>query len=681
MSNIRKDKLFMTTNTNQIIGIDFGTTNSYFSRFLLEADGHRVRPIDFGNDQVGALPTTILYRKEKHPVIGDAAENEWGEASARERRDYRLRTHFKPEISKSDEAKADAITFLRTTAGLLQRRYMDMDTRVIVGVPGEAGESFRHTLTEVLKLAGYGDVSLVPEPIGALLYHLWNEDISPSQAQGGILVVDFGGGTCDFAFMKGLDVSKAWGDMLLGGRLFDDLFFQWFLDQNFGALKKLVRHGDDYIVHWIGCRRAKEYFSTAMRANRNEKIRASLGELRHYGSFKNLTWDGFIKRASAYVPHPAFVKYLKQTGQHIGPLATDKKLNLLEWFREALTGGLKKYGISIADIERIILTGGSSQWLFVDDVVRDIFSVSASDQRLFMSDNPKAAISEGLVILPHLQTKFSRTFQRLQSGLEKFAQERIHQHIKKHIKTVIDRVIAEIAVKLFDGRIKPELEDFRRRGGQLSELKQKLQRVVELFEPEIQQIVSKEMDVFGRNLPVTIHNLVRDWFRENGITYFGERVDMRRYSRIVERHHARMEHVSRFDRELVNIIGGFVIAVSAAIVGGISGGSGTALIASGPAGWVTGAVLAVVIGYLALVLGKAKASETVEKIYFPPAVLKLLLSQRRIQKSLDRGKTQLARSMHAEMSNALEKPVRDMVDHLLVNIKREIDGLSVINQL
>ncbi|MBN1998193.1 Hsp70 family protein, partial [candidate division KSB1 bacterium] len=638
-------------------------------------------PIDFGNGQLGAIPTTILYRKDKDPVIGEASENEWGEASPRERRDYRLRTHFKPEIAKSPEAKADAVFFLRTSAGLLQSRLLDLNPEVIVGVPGEADEQFRHTLKEIFNLAGYGDVDLVPEPIGALLYHMWNEDISPSQAQGGILVVDFGGGTCDFAFMKGLDVSKAWGNMLLGGRLFDDLFFQWYLNQNYGALKKLVKQGDDYIVHWIGCRRAKEYFSTAMRVNREQTIRASLGELRYYGSFKNLTWDGFIKRAMAYSPHPSFVQYLKQTGQYHGILASGKKINLIQWFQDVLIDGLRKNAISPADIERIILTGGSSQWLFVEDIVRKIFNVQASDQRMFMSENPKAAISEGLVILPHLQIKFARTSRRLKNGLENFVQQRLHQGINKRITDVIERVIAEIAVKLFDMRIKSELYSFRSTGGQLVELKQKLHRVIEMFEPDIQEIVRKEMDVLNQTLPVTIHNLVRDWFRENGITYFGERVDMNSFSRIVEHHHVQLENVSRFDRELVNIIGGFVIAVSATIIAGISGGSGTALIASGPVGWISGAVLAVVAGYLALLLGKDKASETVEKIHFPPGILKMLLSRRRIQKAVERGKIRLSQALHSEMKNSLQKPVQAMVNHLLKNIQREIDGLSVINQL
>jgi len=53
-------------------------------------------------------------------------------------------------------------------------------------------------------------VKLVDEPKGALLCHLWHKDFSPDDARKGILVVDFGGGTCDFAFLRCLEVCHSW---------------------------------------------------------------------------------------------------------------------------------------------------------------------------------------------------------------------------------------------------------------------------------------------------------------------------------------------------------------------------------------------------------------------------------------------------------------------------------------
>ena len=64
----------MKLESKQVIGIDFGTTNSYFCKYLTETDGHKMRAIDFGHGQLGGIPSTILYRKDKDPIIGAVAE-------------------------------------------------------------------------------------------------------------------------------------------------------------------------------------------------------------------------------------------------------------------------------------------------------------------------------------------------------------------------------------------------------------------------------------------------------------------------------------------------------------------------------------------------------------------------------------------------------------------------------
>ena len=53
------------------------------------------------------------------------------------------------------------------------------------------------------------------------------------------------------------------GDMLYGGRLFDDLFYQLLLERNPGLSAQLEREGNARHVHWLACRRAKEDFSDA----------------------------------------------------------------------------------------------------------------------------------------------------------------------------------------------------------------------------------------------------------------------------------------------------------------------------------------------------------------------------------------------------------------------------------
>ena len=234
---------------SSILAIDFGTTNTYFSK--CPADQISPVGIDFGTGRDG-LPTAILYRGQREPLVGEPALHEYGESAPEERRDYQLRTQFKPDITESQEAGKAATDFLRVVVDQAKRQHIALDPmkhNVIFGVPSESEFQFRTRLTQIARTAGYGDVKLVDEPKGALLHHLWHKDFSPEEAQRGILVVDFGGGTCDFALLQSLQVGHSWGDMELGGRLFDDLFFQWFLEENPGAAKAINRSGDTYYVH------------------------------------------------------------------------------------------------------------------------------------------------------------------------------------------------------------------------------------------------------------------------------------------------------------------------------------------------------------------------------------------------------------------------------------------------
>ncbi|MBP7053355.1 MAG: Hsp70 family protein, partial [Phycisphaerae bacterium] len=259
-----------------ILAIDFGTTNTYFSK--CPADQISPVGIDFGTGRDG-LPTAILYRGDREPLVGEPALHEYGEASDGERKDYRLRTQFKPDIVSSEDATRAATDFLRAVVEQAQRQHIALDPSkhdVIIGVPSEAHGPFRNRVSGIAREAGYGDVRLVDEPKGALLHHLWHKDFSPEEAQRGILVIDFGGGTCDFAFLQSLQVNHSWGDMELGGRLFDDLFFQWFLEQNPGALKTMEKAGDTYYVHSYLCREVKEFFSLTMARDRSEKVNKSV---------------------------------------------------------------------------------------------------------------------------------------------------------------------------------------------------------------------------------------------------------------------------------------------------------------------------------------------------------------------------------------------------------------------
>ena len=599
-----------------ILAIDFGTTNTYFCK--CPADQISPIGIDFGTGRDG-LPTAILYRGQREPLVGEPALHEYGEASPQEREDYRLYAQFKPDIVESAEAAQAATDFLRSVVLQAQRQHIALDPAnydVIFGVPSEAQSAFREKLAQIAKSAGYGDVRLMDEPKGALLHHLWHKDFSPQEARRGILVIDFGGGTCDFAFLQSLQVSHSWGDMELGGRLFDDLFFQWFLEQNPGALADMENSGDTYYVHSYLCREVKEFFSLTMARDRFEKVSKSVGR---YGSLRGMDWPSFLNRAQKYSPSPTFVRHMENMGLR---LTEDKgsrvsvparlqsairnpqsAIDLIDWFRTTLAHGLTEQGIDTSTVSRVILAGGSSQWPFVADVVTEALGVERS--RLMRSDRPYAVIAQGLSILPALQKKFDETREELRHDLPRFCRTQVRPLVEKVTDRYVAGVAADVTTELFDKIIRPILEDFRQTGGSVKSLRDAISGQVKANETKLTEIIEGRMRTLRLGLPGELNELLREWFELYGLSVGDKPLEE------AQRTGAGQELIPPSTPDLygsiMDVVGWFVVALAATAGAAISGGGGLHLLAAGPVGWVIGGVLVAVAAFLAVRYGTARA--------------------------------------------------------------------------
>ncbi len=213
-----------------------------------------------GNEK--SVHTCVLWKepaREDSDVVtfGSEAVQEWSNREPAERKGFRFAAGFKPDIVVSERARLDARGFLRKAyltireKGVLRAIGRDEGMPVVVGVPAEIGPEHRRITAQLAEEAGFGAVTCIEEPLGALAYHLANNDISAAEARRGVVVVDFGGGTLDVALLDQHGLRDPWGDPTLGGRLFDDLFFQWLLDQNPG---KAIDPGDVMFVWQLTCR-------------------------------------------------------------------------------------------------------------------------------------------------------------------------------------------------------------------------------------------------------------------------------------------------------------------------------------------------------------------------------------------------------------------------------------------
>jgi hypothetical protein len=658
-------------NDSSILAIDFGTTNSYFCK--CPADQISPVGVDFGSGRDG-IPTAILYRKDKEPLVGNPALHEYGESSNEQREQYRLCTQFKPDVTTSDKAAKNAEDFLRTVVEQSQKQHIVLDParhEVIIGVPAEAEERFRTKLKEIAKAAGYGNVRLLDEPKGALLSHLWHKDFSPDEALRGVLIVDFGGGTCDFAFLRSLDEIHSWGDMELGGRLFDDLFFQWLLAQNAGALRQIEDAGDTYYVHSYLCREVKEFFSLTMARDRDESVNKSVGR---YGSVKGMGWKEFLDRAKSYKPSPTFADYLRGIGVASDRLIRPAEpIDLIEWFQQSLKQGLGEKKIKTDDICRVILAGGSSQWPFVYDVVSETLGLDQS--KLMRSDRPYAVISEGLAILSPLKRRFEKTRSELREELADFCRSKVRPLVRKTTEAYVSDVATDITLELFDKKIQPVLSEYRKSGGSLASLKKQVSSTAKAFEPELKEILDDRMQTLRLGLPEQVRDLLTGWIESHGLSIGDAQIEQGRQISIDS--DAIGSGAPDLYGGIMDTVGWFVVGIAASVGAMLCGGTGTAILVSGPIGLIGGAILALVISYLTVRHGKEKAAKLAENWDAPAWVIKRALTRSKIHKVREAFRSQLEKKLRQETT-----PLQDEFESRIRKITElQIEGLSEITQL
>lgn len=514
--------------------MDLGTSNTCISQW---ADGavRVLRPEGWHNAALGgAIPTLLLYKNGVPFLIGAAAEHEFGEATAKQRAAYILRGQFKPDIAVQREACVWMEDFLR-----LLRARVDVQGELLVGIPCQAENHYQQTLRQCLHAAGWQGAHFLREPLGAVLHYVATGALAPSIAARGVLTVDFGGGTCDLAMLRRAEVAARYGDMLYGGRLFDDLFYQLLLEYNPGLVRTLESEGNVYYVHWVACRRAKEDFSAAVAEDRSRPVTMrvrwstfdghTVAERAAY--IPELTWETFCLRAGAYVACPELRRALAEHAQRAetspraqGMLA-GKRVDLIAWFDDILHSALwaaRKEASHNIEPPLVLLTGGSSAWPFVQDSVRQILG---PDTRLIIGDEPYADIAKGLAQYPVLTAHLREGRNALREGLPTFMEERIRRKaIHETLDAEITRLLTELGNFARAVILLPSFRHYRDEGGSLSALMERIVSTTQEQDHRVRALLEDALSRTARRVSEACRAELKAWFREKGIPIVPERL-------------------------------------------------------------------------------------------------------------------------------------------------------------
>ncbi|MEV5971739.1 Hsp70 family protein, partial [Streptomyces sp. NPDC051921] len=322
------------------VGIDLGTTNSVVS--VLEGG----EPTVITNAEgARTTPSVVAFAKNGEVLVGEVAKRQ-----AVTNVDRTIRS-VKRHMGTDWKIELDGKTFnpQQMSAFILQKLKRDAEaylgekvTDAVITVPAYFNDSERQATKEAGEIAGLNVLRIVNEPTAAALAYGLDKDEQI------ILVFDLGGGTFDVSLLEigdgVVEVKATNGDNHLGGDDWDQRVVDYLVKQFANG------HGVDLSKDKMALQRLRE-------AAEKAKIELS--------SSTETTIN---------------LPYITASAE--GPLHLDEKLtraqfqqltaDLLERCKTPFHNVIKDAGISLSEIDHVVLVGGSTRMPAVAELVKEL---------------------------------------------------------------------------------------------------------------------------------------------------------------------------------------------------------------------------------------------------------------------------------------------------------------------
>jgi len=370
---------------SKIIGIDLGTTNSCVA--VMEGKDAVVIPNAEGKR---TTPSIVAFTEDGERKVGDPAKRQ--AVTNPKKTVYSIKrfigTHFKEDAKEISRVPYEVVagpndtvkvkiddreyTPQEISAMTLQKMkktaedYLGQEvTRAVITVPAYFNDAQRQATKEAGEIAGLKVERIINEPTAAALAY----GMDKSHKDQKIAVYDLGGGTFDVSILDlgdgVFEVLSTNGDTHLGGDDFDDVIINWMADE-FKA-----EEGVDLKSDAIALQRLKE-------AAEKAKIELSSSPQTEI----NLP---YITATATGPKH--LVKTL--TKAKFEQLSADLVRRSMEPCKKALSDA----GLSISDIDEVILVGGSTRIPIIQEEVEKFFGKKPSK-----GVNPDEVVAIGAAI-------------------------------------------------------------------------------------------------------------------------------------------------------------------------------------------------------------------------------------------------------------------------------------------
>ena len=371
----------------KVIGIDLGTTNSCVAvmeggdaKVIVNEEGNRTTPsiIAFkdGEKLVGQVakrqavtnPENTVYSAKR--FIGrrfDEVQEEIKRVpynvvkKGNEDCGFEVKDNDEVKVVSPEEMGAAVLAKLKKVA----EDYLGQEvTDAVVTVPAYFNDAQRQATKDAGKIAGLNVLRIINEPTAAALAYG-----SDKKADEKIAVYDLGGGTFDISVLEVgdnvVEVKATNGDTHLGGDNFDEVIFDWLVDE-FKKDQAIDLRNDKMAIQRL--KEAAEKAKIELSATQETEINLPFITADQSGP-KHLT--------------------VKLSRAKFDQLTADLVKRSLQPVEKAL----KDAGWAVSDIDEVILVGGSTRIPAIQKAVTDFFGKSPNK-----SVNPDEVVALGAAI-------------------------------------------------------------------------------------------------------------------------------------------------------------------------------------------------------------------------------------------------------------------------------------------
>ena len=622
---------------DKFYGLDLGDAESAVA--LLRSNNQE-EPDILPVQDAKSFITAYAMQRDGTMLIGESACYEPSVA----KRGLRFKSRFLTDAS----AKKDIQNF---ASGVLGELYLNgdlvksEDNCFYVGCPAGWDKSQREEYRELFEKAGYPPTKIISESRAALVSACQSKhlQISYDILSKPVLVVDIGSSTTDFAYIMGGKEEELHtaGEVFLGGGIMDEILLETAVSRanDPDKIRKLFHENDAWRSYCeFAARRLKEkYFSDEEFWRENEckqtvTIRASLLPTRLTLSIDEDVADAMLNKPVDRLDGQSFKEVFLKSLRDI------------------------KKAVHANPPELIFLTGGVSKMPVIRQWCMDVFPESI----VIRGAEPEFSVAKGLAYCGKIDEDL-RAFRleldelKASNVVENIVEAHIGELYRSTVDALVEPILKEVALPVVDRWRNGTIE-------KLSDIDEVLQNEIDAFlhteearaflsKPVAQWLKPVALELEAHTMPICVrHNVPYSALSLSSYLSLSD-LDVK---------------VETKDIFAVEEITWMIDTIISIIVGLLCGGSGLALISSGPQGIIAGMVISILV----LALGQETMQKALLNVNLPPLIRKMV-PKTSFEGRMDKISQDIKDRLYKDLE---EEKNEEIKEHLIKEISEQIES-------